>query len=259
MAKTISQILSKLDRPPAAHNWALCNYRDKAATTKAMVGLALGFPSISYQWALKIIALKFADGRTDQESTNMLQSICPPMQLEANLELLTTFLQYAADNDMKGIPVLPEYKGHYQAGPNVRVPVSPTTILRSEGKLKPLVIVPWATSKLDTFQRRLLSTLYEDAIYTLTDFANSDGEVLFFPRDKHGVRRAESWSRDHLVPLTKNEIVEQVETFVAARDDAKPIIIETFQRREFERARRQDEATARQEELQRRAADFKGR
>lgn len=31
MGKTLPQILAKLDKPPAAHNWALCNHQEQRA------------------------------------------------------------------------------------------------------------------------------------------------------------------------------------------------------------------------------------
>lgn len=82
MAKTLSQILAKLDKPPAAHNWALCNHQEKRRTTSSLVNLAMGFPTISYQWATLVIQNVLADGLDDERAVQNLDKICPASQLK---------------------------------------------------------------------------------------------------------------------------------------------------------------------------------
>ena len=191
MAKTLPQILAKLDRPPAAHNWALSNFQERRRTTTALVNLAMGFPAVTYQWATAVIQNVIADGLNDDRAVQNLVRICPPSQLEHNLDYLSAFLTYNATRKFRGIRVFDEFAGQFIVGPNVSVPVRPTMILNDSGVLKPLFIVGWATNQLKYYQRRLLSTLYEDAIYSLTDLQNSPGEVLSF----HGTDTAgERWN-----------------------------------------------------------------
>lgn len=227
-AKTLDGILAKLDKPPAAHNFARCNFPRKAKTCSALVNLAMSFPTVSYQWAIHIIELTVADQRSDAEAIQMLISKCPPSQLDHNLELLNGFLDYHAIRKFEGFQVYPEFKGWFEVGPNVRVPVSPTLIIREDGVLKPLFVIGWASNGLDYYQRRLLTSIYEDAIYSLTDFQHADGEVLFFPRNSYGRRIADPWKRSTFPALSREEMVEQVKRFLLAREEARPLIAERF-------------------------------
>lgn len=225
MAKTENEILAKLDRPPAAHNWARCNRKDHLRTVMSLVNLALGFPKTSYRWAMIVIQDFFALRLSPEQARSVLRNICPPSQIEDNLELLNAFLEYQDGRQFDAIRVFDEFKSSFKAGPNVNVPVIPTAILRENGVLKPLFVIGWATNTLDYYQRRLLTSVIEDAIFTLTDFQNSPGEILFFPRNGYGVRRADKWDRSTYQKLDHSELQEQVERFISARDAARPIII----------------------------------
>src|SRR4051794_2846526 len=109
MAKTLSQILAKLDKPPAAHNWALCNHQEQVRTTLSLVNLAMGFPTISYQWATTVIQNVLADGLSDDRAIQNLALICPPAQFEDNLEFLNAFLTYNEGKKLRGFRVFDEF------------------------------------------------------------------------------------------------------------------------------------------------------
>lgn len=237
MAKTLTQILAKLDRPPAAHNWSLCNFPRLSRTTSALVNLAMGFPKVSYQWATLVIQYVLADGISDQMAIRILEAKCPPSQFEDNLEFLNAFLTYNQERGLRGFKVFDEFSGQFLAGSDVRVPVRPTIILNDSGRLKPLFIIGWATNSLSYYQRRLLSTLYEDAIYSLTDLRDSSGEVLFFPKNGYDVRSVDRWDRGSYQLLSHDELRDQVQRFVRARHEARPIIAERYHRRAAEKAR----------------------
>lgn len=221
MAKTEDQILAKLDRPPAAPNWALSNFQEKARTRSALINLALGFPQISYQWAHRVIQIVIADKRSDDQAIELLRRYCPVSQWDHNLSLLHAFLAYNEERRFDGIRVFDEFCGYFMAGPDVSVPVRPTAVIREGGVLKPIFVVGWAHNRLKWYQRRLLTSIYEDAIYSLTDFVNSPGEVLFFPEDGYGVRKADRWERDSYSPLSHEELTEQIERFIEAREEAR--------------------------------------
>src|SRR4051794_5465757 len=111
MAKTLNQILGKLDKPPAAHNWALCNHQELARTRTCLVNLAMGFPSVSYQWAHIVIQNTIADELSDDRAIQNLARICPVAQFEDNLGLLNAFLTYHAERRYRGIRVFDEFVG----------------------------------------------------------------------------------------------------------------------------------------------------
>jgi hypothetical protein len=236
MAKSESQILAKLDRPPAAHNWAMCNHPTLARTTTSMLNLAMGFPTISYQWAQTTIQIMLADGRARDDSLKMLRTICPPNQLDHNLSLLLAFLEYNEERQFQGIRIFDEFSGNFLAGPDVKVPVKPTAILRENGVLKPLFVIGWAHNRLSYFQRRLLTTLYEDAIFSLTDFRSSPGEVLIFPEDGYGIRRTERWERNTYQQLAQSELAEQVQRFIEARDSARLLVPQRLKEQQARKA-----------------------
>src|SRR5690349_7320974 len=116
MPKTLHQILAKLDRPPAAHNWALCNHQEQRRTTTSLVNLAMGFPTISYQWATLVIQNVLADGLSDERAVENLERICPASQLEGNLEFLSAFLAYNEKRRFRGFRIFDEFSGQFRAG-----------------------------------------------------------------------------------------------------------------------------------------------
>jgi hypothetical protein len=231
MRSSENSILAKLDQPPAAHNWARCNRKERARTVTSLVNLALGFPKTSYIWATRTIQDFLAFHLEPDQARNVLRGKCPPSQYEANSELLEAFLSYAETRKFDAIRVYDEFTSSFKAGPNVSIPVRPTAILRENGVLTPLFVIGWAKNSLDYYQRRILTSIIEDAIFTLTDLIYSPGEILFFPRNGYGVRKVEKWERGTYQLLTPKELKEQVERFIAARDEARPIIIQRLRDR----------------------------
>lgn len=224
MAKSEAQVLAKLDRPPAAHNFARCNHERQAPTTRALVNLAVGFPQISYQWAHRAIQLTIIDGLNEEAAKKILKEICPESQLDDNLGLLLAFLEYNRERQFQGFTVFDEWCGNFLAGRDVNVPVRPTAVLRENGVLKPIFVIGWARNGLTYYQRRLLTSIYEDAVFSLTDFRNSPGEVLLFPKDGYGIRRADRWTRGSYQRLDHGQLSDQVTRFVKAREEAREII-----------------------------------
>ena len=247
MAKSETQILAKLDAPPAAHNWAVSNFPEQRKTTNALVNLAIGFPQISYFWAHRTIQILLADGRTDEQAVNILQGFCPPGQWEHNLRFLHAFLEHNRKRQYQGMPVYEEFCGYFMAGPDVKVPVKPTAILRENGILKPLFVIGWAHNRLAFYQRRLLSTMYEDAIYSLTDLRDAPGEVLILPEDGYSVRRPEVWHRHTYELLSREELIDQVARYVRAREEARLIIPVRLREQAARKAARAAEDRARRE------------
>ena len=68
-------------------------------------------------------------------------------------------------------------------------------------------------------------TILEDAIFSLTDFENSDAEIVFLP-ELDGVRVPEVWHRGDYNLLSEVELKNQMELFLSARSAAYPIISE---------------------------------
>lgn len=67
-------------------------------------------------------------------------------------------------------------------------------------------------------------TIIEDAVFSLTDFLDSPGEVIFFPRlkiDGEWVRRPEVWQRGDYGLLSHAELKEQMDIYLQALEGAK--------------------------------------
>lgn len=210
---------------------------------------ALSPPRPPRRWATTVIQNVLADGLSDERAVQNVVKICPPGQLEGNLELLAAFLDFNAERRYCGFRIFDEFAGKFLTGPDVEVPVRPTAILNDGGVLKPLFVIGWATNTLKYYQRRLLASVYEDAIYSLTDLRESPGEVLLFPRNAYGVRTVDRWERGSYQLLSRPELREQVERFVLARSEARPIIAHRYRLRAERKA---------QEEEARRAAEKPG-
>lgn len=241
MARSVEATLKKLDRPPAGHNFARSNFQSLARTTNALVNLALSFPTISYRWAIDTIQAQLGDHLSDDAARKLLDKNCPVSQLDDNVELLNAFQEYNKMRQFDGLHVFPEFCGNYVASPDVGVPIKPTALLRENGVIKPLFVVGWAHSSLNWYQRRLLATMHEDAIYSLTDLRKSPGEVLIFPRNGYGQRKVDRWLRGDYPLLSQEEMRDQAERFIRARSDARPLIKVKMLERE-ERKRQQQEA-----------------
>lgn len=67
-------------------------------------------------------------------------------------------------------------------------------------------------------------TILEDAIFSLTDFAESDAEIVFLPENEAGQRVPEVWHRGDYDLLSETELRNQLEVFLSAREAAYPII-----------------------------------
>jgi len=79
-------------------------------------------------------------------------------------------------------------------------------------------------------------TMYEDTFFSLTDYQNSPGEILFFPKNEarlsevedkdENLREPEVWQRGDYELLSQPELSRCVEIFVLAREKARGILQE---------------------------------
>jgi len=116
----------------------------------------------------------------------------------------------------------------YPVAANVRIPVRPTFVLNVEGKVTPYFVICWAEIGLSDYQKRILSTLIQEAILSLDEFEGADAEIVCVPRfpfsrtERHVVR----WKASHHVPLTPEEKRELFDRYGNALAQAEAIIIE---------------------------------
>lgn len=215
----------RLDRIPAAPNFVRYNFEELLRTLKAYVQFAKGMPTVSYITGLMIIkdlVLGWID--IDQAKVAIRRSTNSPSK-EANIAFVDAFCEFAEGRAYQATPAYSDFSTYFNIGRGLYVPVKPTLIAREDGQLKPIFVFGWKSVPLDIFQRRLLMTILDDAIFSLTDFQSSDAEIVFLP-EVEGKRAPEIWHRGDYDLLSGAELSNQMEIFLSAREAAYPIIAE---------------------------------
>jgi len=216
-------IFKKLDRIPAAPNFVRYNFEDLIKTVKAYVAFAKGMPTISYGEGLKLVK-DVVLGLCSPEQARLAarRMKASPSKL-AIIAFIDAFCDFAEGREFEATPAFADFSTSFEIGRNLSVPVRPTLVARELGKFKPVFVFGWKSVPLNNFQRRLLMTILEDAIFSLTDFQISDAEIIFFP-EVDGARQPEVWHRGDYALLSERELKNQMEIFLSARDAAFPII-----------------------------------
>ena len=217
-------LFRKLDRIPGAPNFVRYNFEEFAKTLKAYVQFAKGMPTVSYVAGLTIIkdlVLGYIDGNQAIKAAVRLKD--SPSR-EAVITFVEAFCEYAELRKYQATPAYADFSVYFQLGRELYLPVRPTLVAREGGQLKPIFVFGWKSVPLTRFQRRLLMTILEDAIFSLTDFSESDAEIVFLPENDNGVRAAEVWHRGDYELLSDVELRNQLEVFLSAREAAYPII-----------------------------------
>lgn len=216
-------ISRKLDRIPGAPNFVRYNHEDLIKTTKSYVSFAKGMPTVSYmtgQAIVKDLVLGLID--TDQAKKAARLARQSPSRV-AVIGFVEAFCAYAETRKYKATQAYTDFVTHFSIGRGLAVPVKPLLIALEGGQLKPVFTFGWKSVPLSLFQRRLLMTMLEDAIFSLTDFCESDAEIVFLP-ELDGVRTPEVWHRGDYELLSEIQLRHQMEVFLSARTAAYPII-----------------------------------
>jgi hypothetical protein len=216
-------LFRKLDRIPAAPNFVRYNYEDLPRTLKAYVGFAKGMPTISYVEGLKLVkdlVLGLTDGAQAVKAALKMKDSPSKAAL---IEFVEAFCEYAAERQYVATLAYSDFSTSFPIARDLFIPVKPTLVAREDGQLKPTFVFGWKSVPLTRFQRRLLMTILEDAIFSLTDFEQSDAEIIFLP-EVDGVRTPEVWHRGDYDLLSAREMMSQIELFLEARKAAYPVI-----------------------------------
>src|SRR5690606_1321237 len=136
---------------------------------------------------------------------------------EPVIEFVQAFCRYEEARRYQATPSYSDFTTYFQIGRELYMPVKPTLVAREAGQLKPIFTFGWKSVPLTLFQRRLLMTILEDAIFSLTDFAESDAEIVFLPENEAGQRVPEVWHRGDYDLLSETELRNQLEVFLSAR------------------------------------------
>lgn len=216
-------LFRKLDRIPGAPNFVRYNFEELVRTLKAYVQFAKGMPTVSYAAGITLIKdVVLGHSNPDQARKAARRRPDSPSKT-AVVEFVDAFCEYASTRNYQATPAYSEFATFFSIGRDLYVPVKPTLVAREFGELRPVFVFGWKSVPLTTFQRRLLMTILEDAIFSLTDFENSDAEIVFLP-EVNGERRPEIWHRGDYQLLSQSELRNQMEVFLSAREQAYPIL-----------------------------------
>jgi len=210
----------KLERPPYVHNWVRTIGPDLQSTVSKLVHLALGFPAKTYVAATPIIRDRIATS-LDRE-TAMMAALTTGRTNSRQIvaEYVSAFFEYDEVRRYSGKPTFDEMVEPFRISKGLFVPVKPLINIVENGRVTPIFSVGWATYPLTKFQTRLLATVIEDAVFSLTDFRKSPGEFLCFPK-QGSVRKPLVWNRGDVDLLSDGERRDCLEMYVQALEIAK--------------------------------------
>jgi hypothetical protein len=220
--------LKKIDRPPYVHNWARYNFPDELKTTKAIVQFIENAPRITYAAGSAIIRDRITL-KLDRE-TALTAALTKGHEKSRPFvrEFVEAFYDHDEARQYSGLPAYDQFVEPFRASKSIKIPVKPLIVIAEDGMLKPIFVVGWATMPLNKFQRRLLMTIIEDAVFSLTDFQKSKGEFVSFPRAEgtnSGERTPEVWERGDFDLLNKAELKDQIDLYLRALTAAKEIVL----------------------------------
>jgi len=227
--------LRKVDHPPAAINWVRLNDASPPVIAKRIFRFALSPPRWSYRAANAAAHDRIAFGLDRETARKMALTKGNPLGRPHNLSLVDAFYDYDSQRQYSGRPVYAEgLTEYFKLNQDLWLPVKPLVIVAEDGKLVPVFLCGWSELSLTLFQRRLYMSIVEDAFFSLTDFQQSPGEFLFFPKEgigKEKHRAPEIWHRGDYDLLTQEQLQEQVTIYLEARDIARLAMIEELKRR----------------------------
>lgn len=220
--------MKRLEAPPHVPHWVRYNYRDLDRTIKEILGFARSFPKYTYSHAMKLLGdrLQF---RAEWET--LLKSAKVDGRANSRylcVELLEAFQLFEQTHDLVGYKAYDFEVLPWRISADVSVPVKPLTTLLKNGRLEPVFVFGWADFPLDDFQIRLMMTVIEDALFSLSDYQNSKGHFIVLPRvGKSRVRKGRVWHRGDYDLLTSEEVSVQVDTYLKALEVVKKTIART--------------------------------
>jgi hypothetical protein len=217
--------IKKIERPPSAHNWVRYIYPEELKMAKAIVTFVTAAPQVTYSAGLQIVRDRILFKLDRETADNAANNRGHRKSRPYVAEFVKAFIDYDEIRNYSGLPSYDQDVAAYQINRDIRVPVKPLVVISENGILKPIFVVGWATMPLVLRQRRLLMTMLEDAVFSLTDFQNSPGEFVSFPKGSNsGSRSPEIWRRGDYELLGKSEMKEQIEAYLRALETAKSII-----------------------------------
>lgn len=227
--------VDKIDRPPAAENWTRMQSPDVDRTAKNIFNFFRGQPLWGYQTGRKVAQCHIEDGIDRATGLKMVERFGSSLGRPFNRELVLAFFDYVEENPFDGVKAFDGVVEYFPLRRSSFIPIKPLTVIRQDGHFTPVFLCPWSNVNFDSFQRSLLMTVLERSLFTLTDFEDSPGKILFFPKRKQKgepeVRKPMIWSRGQFPLLSDKDLSEQVKIFFEGKEKARLLYQEHLKRK----------------------------
>lgn len=228
--------IGKLDRPIAAENWARLQTPDVSHTARKMYNFLRGGAAWSYDPSRKVVRYQVED-RIDRETgLRIVRSAGSKLGRPYNEELVTAFFDWIEKNPIDGVPAFANFVEWFPLRRGTAIPIRPVAVVRESGRFDPIMLCPWTAESLDPFQRSLFMTILERSLFSLTDFEDSAGQILFFPKvrqdDGKLVRVSRVWRRGDYPLLSDTELQDQVRIYFESREIARAMYRDFLGRRQ---------------------------
>lgn len=228
--KSATSIIAKLRKPPAVHNWVKNVRARRDETAFALRNFALNPPRTSLSSATAICTQIVVDQISLEQAIKCAEGIKDPAARERAIWISRAFFQKARKYGWAGIQVFRDMIEYYPVSAGVRVPVRPTFVVNEQGKLTPYFLICWARMDLTYYQKRILSTLIQEAVLSLEEFEGSDAVIVCTPVASYSKRERQiiKWSASSYPVLDHVEKKELFDRYAGALNDAEKMIIESF-------------------------------
>jgi hypothetical protein len=225
-----SKIISKLRRPPAAHNFVKSVKARRDQTAFALHNFALFPPRSSLKDATAICGQIVYDGIDLEQALKCVSRIKKPSDRVKAHWIVSAFHREARRRGWKGIEVFRDTEVFFRVSPFVNVPVRPSFVLNEDGVLIPYFLICWAKMDFTQEQKALLSTLISETILSLEEFEGSDAVIICTPLacSSKFEREVRTWRVSAFPPLSEEERQRVFERYARALDDAEKMIIESL-------------------------------
>lgn len=227
----ISKIEKKLKQPPSAPNWVRYNHVDQAATTKAIAQFALGFPRSALFRVYRAVADMVIWQTPVEDALKSVSMINDPLTAKLGREIVSAFAAYISEAPLEGLEIFEETVGMFRVSREVSVPVKPAFVILKDGRPTPVFLIGWTSLPFSKHQKRLLTTVIDDALLSLSDFMESEAIIIAAPRVGKTGRKIVCWSTRDYLRLNAEELAEQLNRYLTGVSEAMPIVEAELERR----------------------------
>ena len=226
----VENLIRKLRRPPAAHNWVKSIKGRRDDTAKALHDFAVNPPRSSLLAAIGICVQIVVDGISEAQAQKCVDMIKKDGDRERASWIIRAFFAHAKAREWTGIQVFRDMVEFYNVSAGVKVPVKPTFVLNEDGELVPYFVIAWSRMDLSPYQLRVLATIIQEAILTLEEFQGSDAVIVCTPVARHCKRERQvfEYRVSKFEPLRDDEKRELFDRYAGALDDAEKMLIESL-------------------------------